>query len=85
MLGYLVAGPRNTTKPGERRYNFVWYRPADATSELPALLTDATGCLHDMNIPPDRIRADVIVEMRAAAERLLAPQFAEVVRATAEP
>ena len=85
MLGYLVAGPRNTTTPGERRYNFVWYRPADATSELPALLTDATGCLHDMNIPPDRIRADVIAEMRAAAERLLAPQFAEVVRATAEP
>ncbi len=85
MLGYLVAGPRNTTTPGERRYNFVWYRPADATRELPALLTDATGCLHDMNIPPDRIRADVIAEMRAAAEQLLAPQFAEVVRATAEP
>lgn len=85
MLGYLVAGPRNTTRPGERRYNFVWYRPVDATSELPALLTDATGCRHDMNIPPDRIRADVIAEMRAAAERLLAPQFAEVVRATAKP
>ena len=84
MLGYLVAGPRNTTAPGERRYNFVWYRAADATRVLPALLTDATGCLHDMNIPPDRIRADVIAEMRAAAERLLAPQFAEVVRATAE-
>lgn len=85
MLGYLVAGPRNTTMPGGRRYNFVWYRPADATSELPALLTDATGCLHDMNIPPDRIRAEAIAEMRAAAARLLAPQFAEVVRATAEP
>ena len=85
MLGYLVAGPRNTTAPGERRYNFVWYRPVDAMRELPALLTDATGGLHDMNIPPDRIRAEVIAAMRAAAEQLLAPQFAEVVRATAEP
>ena len=85
MLGYLVAGPRNTTTPGERRYNFVWYRPADSASELPALLTDSSGCLHEMNIPPDRIRVDVIAEMRAAAEDLLAPQFAEVVRATAEP
>jgi len=85
MLGYLVAGPRNTTAPGERRYNFVWYRPADAMRELPALLTDATGCLHDMNIPPDRIRAEVIAAMRAASGQLLAPQFAEVVRATAEP
>ncbi len=85
MLGYLVAGPRNTTAPGERRYNFVWYRPADAARKLPGLLTDATGCLHDMNIPPDRIRAEAIAEMRAAAEQFLAPQFAEVVRATAEP
>jgi len=85
MLGYLVAGPRNTTTAGERRYNFVWYRPADAMRELPALLTDAAGNLHDMNIPPDRIRTEVIAAMRTAAGQLLAPQFAEVVRATAEP
>ena len=85
MLAYLVAGSGNTTTPGERRYNFVWYRPAEEAAELRALLTDAAGCRHDMNIPPDRIRQGVIATMRAAAERLLAPQFAEIVRATAEP
>jgi 2-polyprenyl-6-methoxyphenol hydroxylase-like FAD-dependent oxidoreductase len=85
MLGYLVAGSSNTTTPGERRYNFVWYRPADEAVELPALLTDASGSRHDMNIPPDRIRREAIAEMRAAAQELLAPQFAEIVRATAEP
>jgi len=85
MLGYLVAGPNNTTAPGQRRYNFVWYRPADEHTELAALLTDAAGFRHDMNIPPDRIRSEVIADVRAAAERLLAPQFREVVRATAHP
>jgi len=85
MLGYLVAGLHNTTAPGERRYNFVWYRPVDEAAGLRALLTDAAGQRHDMNIPPDRIRAEAIEEMRAAAEQLLAPQFVEVVRATDHP
>ena len=85
MLGYLVAGPDNTVVPGARRYNFVWYRPVDEALELPSLLTDAAGIRHEMNIPPDRIRPEVIAAMRADAERLLAPQFAEIVRVTAHP
>ena len=85
MLGYLVPGLRNSTAAGERRYNFVWYRPADAATALPALLTDAQGQRYEMNIPPDRIRAEVVADMRAAARRLLAPQFAEVVEKTAQP
>ena len=39
-LGYPVAGPDNDLRAGHRRYNVVWYRPADEASELPALLTD---------------------------------------------
>ena len=85
MLGYLVAGLRNTTATGERHYNFVWYRPVDAATELPGLLTDAQGQRHDMNIPPDRVRAEAVADMRAAAARMLAPQFVEVVEKTAQP
>ncbi len=40
MLGYPVAGPDNDLRPGHRRYNFVWYRPASEARELPRLLTD---------------------------------------------
>lgn len=85
MLGYPVAGPMNDLRPGHRRYNFVWYRPADETAELPRLLTDVSGRTHVLSIPPPLIAPSVIAEMRAAAERLLAPPFAEVVRLTAEP
>src|SRR6202042_2518522 len=65
-LGYPVAGPDNELRAGQRRYNVVWYRPADEASELPALLTDRTGIAHSISIPPPLIRAEPIAAMRAA-------------------
>jgi 2-polyprenyl-6-methoxyphenol hydroxylase-like FAD-dependent oxidoreductase len=84
-LGYPVAGPDNDLRPGHRRYNVVWYRPADERAELTYLLTDEKGMLHTISIPPPLIRREAIAQMRAAAERLLAPQFREVVRLIDEP
>lgn len=85
MLGYPVAGESNDLRPGHRRYNFVWYRPADEAAALPRLLTDASGQTHAFSIPPPLIRAEIVAEMRDAAEQILAPQFAAMVRATAQP
>lgn len=85
MLGYPVAGPHDETDAGRRRFNFVWYRPAHAERDLPALLTDIDGIRYDLSIPPTRIRPDIVAAMRQDAERLLAPQFVDVVRATARP
>jgi 2-polyprenyl-6-methoxyphenol hydroxylase-like FAD-dependent oxidoreductase len=84
-LGYGVAGPDNDLRPGHRSYNLVWYRPSDEDTELPQLLTDATGTTHSVSIPPPLIRGEVVAQMRAAAERLLAPQFREVVRVATQP
>jgi 2-polyprenyl-6-methoxyphenol hydroxylase-like FAD-dependent oxidoreductase len=85
MLGYPVAGPANSTRPGELRYNFVWYRPAAEEPDLADMLTDATGYRHQVSIPPPAIRPDVIADMRRAAENLLAPQFAEILGLIREP
>ena len=41
FLGYPVAGPDNDLRPGHRRYNVVWYRPAEEKTKLQWLLTDA--------------------------------------------
>jgi 2-polyprenyl-6-methoxyphenol hydroxylase-like FAD-dependent oxidoreductase len=84
-LGYPVAGPDNDLRPGHRRYNVVWYRPADEKVELRELLTDESGTTHTISIPPPLIRGEGIAHMRAAAERLLAPQFREIVRMIDEP
>ena len=85
FLGYPIAGPDNDLRPGRRRYNVVWYRPADEANELAALLTDDSGAFHPISIPPPLIRRAAIAAMRAAAEELLAPQLREIVRLVDEP
>ena len=84
-LGYPVAGPDNDLTPGHRRYNVVWYRPADEKTKLQWLLTDESGVTHSISIPPPLIRREAIAEMRADAERLLGPQFRQVVKMIDEP
>jgi 2-polyprenyl-6-methoxyphenol hydroxylase-like FAD-dependent oxidoreductase len=85
FLGYPVAGPDNDLRAGHRRYNVVWYRPADEATKLQWLLTDERGTTHAISIPPPLIRREAIAEMRADAERLVAPQFRQIVRLIAEP
>lgn len=85
FLGYPVAGPDNDLRRGHRRYNIVWYRPADEKAKLKWLLTDERGVTHAISIPPPLIRREVIAEMRADAERLLGPQFRQIARLMDEP
>jgi 2-polyprenyl-6-methoxyphenol hydroxylase-like FAD-dependent oxidoreductase len=84
MLGYPVAGPDNDLREGHRRYNLVWYRPADEEA-LARLLTDTTGRRHEMSIPPPLIAADAIAELSAAADQILAPQFREAMALAERP
>ncbi|RDI56801.1 2-polyprenyl-6-methoxyphenol hydroxylase-like FAD-dependent oxidoreductase [Microvirga subterranea] len=85
MLGYPVAGAGNDLRQGHRRYNFVWYRPADESDELRRLLTDERGHTHSGSIPPPLIAARSIGEMRSHGERVLAPPFRELLRVTEQP
>ena len=85
MLGYPVAGSGNDTRAGKRRYNFVWYRPASASQELPNLLTDADGVNYPLGIPPAKVAWRHIAHMRATARTILAPQFAEITEKTPQP
>jgi 2-polyprenyl-6-methoxyphenol hydroxylase-like FAD-dependent oxidoreductase len=85
MLGYPVAGFDNSTRAGERCFNFVWYRPTHIDRELPELCTDIHGKRHDLSIPPPLLRPAVIDAMRRSARDELSPQFAEVVAKTRQP
>jgi 2-polyprenyl-6-methoxyphenol hydroxylase-like FAD-dependent oxidoreductase len=84
MLGYPVPGADEAIAPGQRRYNWVWYRPA-AAEALAMLLTDADGHRYDMSIPPARMAAAPVAQMRQAAATLVAPCFLEVVRLVEQP
>jgi 2-polyprenyl-6-methoxyphenol hydroxylase-like FAD-dependent oxidoreductase len=85
FLGYPVAGPGNDLRPGHRSWNIVWYRPADAATDLPRLLTDETGHTHQLSIAPPLIARRVIADMRADAERLLPTQLRALMRRIGQP
>ncbi len=85
MVGYPVAGFTRSTHPGERCFNFVWYRPVGAGEALTRLCTDRQGHAHDMSVPPPLLRPALVQEVRTAARQLLAPQFAEVVEQAPQP
>ncbi len=85
FLGYPVTGAEEALRPGHRRYNIVWYRPADEKTKLQWLLTDRNGVTHAISIPPPLIRREAIAEMRTDAERLIAPQLLAIARLIGDP
>ena len=85
ILGYPVAGPDNSVEKGHRRFNLVWYRPADEAQTLRDLLTDSDGHVHRGGIAPQSIRPEVIAAIRRSAHEVLAPQFAELIDRVEQP
>ncbi len=67
LLALGMPGRDADTRPGHRRYYWIWFRPADEANALPALCTDATGRCHGSSIPPHLVRAEV--DLRSARKR----------------
>jgi 2-polyprenyl-6-methoxyphenol hydroxylase-like FAD-dependent oxidoreductase len=84
FLGYPVAGPDNDLREGYRRYNVIWYRPAEERTGLADLLTDTRGVRHEISIAPALIRREHIEGLRTAS-RHLGRQLREVVDMIREP
>ena len=84
LIGYPVAGAGNAVARGQRRYNYVWYRPANEAA-LKALMTDADGSYFPQGISPNKVAWQHVAAARQAARELLAPQFAEILEKTAQP
>lgn len=82
-LGYLVPGSEGQTARGERRYNWVWYRPL-ATDALRELLGQArhAGAL---SLGPGELSRESRDRLVAEARAYLPPPFAAAVAAEAQP
>ncbi len=85
LLAYLVPGEDESTAPGHRRWNWVWYRRSDEGADFDEAMTDAHGRRRQFSIPPGSMAARSAQALREAASRLLAPTFADLVDATQEP
>jgi FAD binding domain-like len=73
-LGYPIPGMDDELRTGHRRYNFAWYRVADA-AKLQQMCVDDHGHEYEFGMPPPVVRKDLVVQMRAEAESLLPPQY----------
>ena len=85
VLCYPVAGEQHQVAAGLRRYNVVWYRPADRHTTLKSLLTDINGNNNGESIAPDKVRPEIVKDMLADAARLLSPQHAKLMGKLEQP
>lgn len=82
-LGYLVPGSEGQTGHGERRYNWVWYRPL-----APAALRDLLGHARRagaLSLGPGEVPRELRDALAADAQSHLPPPFAAAVAAEAQP
>lgn len=85
VLTYPIAGKQHQTGIGKRRYNVVWYRPAAKETTLQDLLTDIDGNNNGVSIAPDKVRPEIIQQMRHDADRLLSPQHINLINKLDNP
>jgi 2-polyprenyl-6-methoxyphenol hydroxylase-like FAD-dependent oxidoreductase len=85
VLSLGMPGRDADTRPGHRRYYWIWFRAADEAHGLPALCTDASGRSHGSSIPPHLVRPEVIADLHEAAAATLPPALAAIIRRTQQP
>jgi len=84
VICYPISGFNNDIRPGHRRFNFIWYRVADAKL-LRKMCVDEKGNKHEYSVPPPLIRKNLIAALRAEAEVGLPPALNDCLRAIDQP
>jgi 2-polyprenyl-6-methoxyphenol hydroxylase-like FAD-dependent oxidoreductase len=84
VITYPIAGFDDDLTPGKRRFNFIWYRVADA-ARLREMNIDANGVQHEYSVPPPLIRKDLIAEMLRDAQDILPPPLLDAVIKIKQP
>lgn len=85
LLEYMVPGGDESTQPGQRRWNWVWYRKVAAGAQLCRLMTDAGGTLRRFSVAPGAVKQRDADAVREDAQVLLAPVFQQLIAATEQP
>ena len=83
-LGYPISGMDDELRAGQRRYNFGWYRVADA-AKLKQMCVDDHGHDYEFGVPPPLVRKDLVAQMRAEAATLLPPQYLDCLQHIDQP
>ena len=85
IASYPIAGEgKNPFKIGERRINWIWYKPVPQTS-LQEIFLGKSGKQFEDGIPPNEIREEILNDLFKEAEEKLPPQLVELVKITKQP
>ena len=84
VITYPIAGFNNDLRPGHRRFNFIWYRVADA-DKLREMNVDENGVQHEYSVPPPLIRKDLIADMYKDARETLPPALLDALMKIKQP
>ena len=85
IASYPIAGEgKNPFKIGERRINWIWYKPVPQ-KKLKEILLGKSGQQFEDGIPPNEIREEIVNDLFKEAEQKLPPQLVELVKITKQP
>ena len=85
IASYPIAGEgKNPFKIGERRINWIWYKPVPQ-KKLKKILLGKSGQQSEDGIPPNEIREEIVNDLFKEAEEKLPPQLVELVKITKQP
>ena len=85
IASYPIAGEgKNPFKIGERRINWIWYKPIPQ-KKLKEILLGKSGQQFEDGIPPNEIREEIVNDLFKEAEAKLPPQLVELVKITKQP
>jgi 2,6-dihydroxypyridine 3-monooxygenase len=85
ILVYAIPDHQGRASAPHRVINFVWYRNYPGGGPFEDLMRDSNGEQRASTMPPGAVREEHLVEMRSAAEELLAPSLREVVLGCHDP
>ena len=84
VITYPIAGFNDDLTPGKRRFNFIWYRVADA-AKLREMCVDEKGVQHEYSVPPPLVRKDLIAGMHKDAQEILPPPLLDALMKIKQP
>jgi 2-polyprenyl-6-methoxyphenol hydroxylase-like FAD-dependent oxidoreductase len=84
VITYPIAGFNDDLTPGKRRFNFIWYRVADA-AQLREMLVDDNGVQHEFSVPPPLMRKDLIASMHRDAREIMPDTLLDALMAIKQP
>jgi 2-polyprenyl-6-methoxyphenol hydroxylase-like FAD-dependent oxidoreductase len=84
VITYPIAGFDDDLTPGKRRFNFIWYRVADA-AELREMNVDKNGVQHEYSVPPPLIRKELVARMHEDARAIMPEVMLDAVMAIKQP